>query len=436
MISQLFVLSERGDLIVMKDYRSDLVRNTPELFFRHVRSSEADREPVFVLDGINYLYVKKNGLYFTCTTVCEGSPALALELLVRLVKVIKDFMGQLTEELIRKNFVLVYEIIDEMLDFGHPQLTSTEEIRPMIVNISESKMKLDFAESVARLPGLSLLSGSSVSSKITEVSIQKSTMNSIFLDVIESINIVFNSSGYVINSSVDGCVIIKNFLKGGGAAVRLVLGDVGLRGKGQPGGNLLEDYNFHHCVEDKEFEMARALRITPPQGEFVAMNYRMLPVFNPPFKVVTDCGWPTPYKLELTVRLSSTFSAEVAASRVRLQANVPEQVTSVYNDLLSMEHLPSQRAVYDESRRKVEWELEKMPGQLELVFVCKMTLKGSGHNQMAVKKEVAPLTLSFEIPSSSMSFVKVSEMKVQGPDSGEQKFVRYITRSSNYVCRL
>ena len=29
MISQLFVLSERGDLIVLKDYRSDLVKNTP-----------------------------------------------------------------------------------------------------------------------------------------------------------------------------------------------------------------------------------------------------------------------------------------------------------------------------------------------------------------------------------------------------------------------
>lgn len=47
--------------------------------------------------------------------------------------------------MIRKNFVLIYEIIDEMFDFGHPQLTSSELIKPMIVNMSEGGGKLDFS---------------------------------------------------------------------------------------------------------------------------------------------------------------------------------------------------------------------------------------------------------------------------------------------------
>jgi AP-4 complex subunit mu-1 len=37
--------------------------------------------------------------------------------------VIKDFCGVLSEEAIRKNFVMIYEILDEVIDFGHPQLT-------------------------------------------------------------------------------------------------------------------------------------------------------------------------------------------------------------------------------------------------------------------------------------------------------------------------
>lgn len=57
-----------------------------------------------------------------------------MELLNRIGKVIKDFCGVLSEEAIRKNFVLIYEILEEMLDFGHPQLTSTELIKPLIVN--------------------------------------------------------------------------------------------------------------------------------------------------------------------------------------------------------------------------------------------------------------------------------------------------------------
>jgi AP-4 complex subunit mu-1 len=43
-----------------------------------------------------------------------------MELLNRIAKVIKDFCGVLSEEAIRKNFVLIYEILEEMLDFGHP----------------------------------------------------------------------------------------------------------------------------------------------------------------------------------------------------------------------------------------------------------------------------------------------------------------------------
>ncbi len=61
-------------------------------------------------------------------------PAFVLECLEKITKVIKDFCGVLTEEILRKNFVLIYEIIDEVMDYGHPQLTSTELVKPFIVS--------------------------------------------------------------------------------------------------------------------------------------------------------------------------------------------------------------------------------------------------------------------------------------------------------------
>jgi AP-4 complex subunit mu-1 len=38
------------------------------------------------------------------------------------------------EESIRKNFVLIYEIIDEIIDYGHPQLMTTENIKQFVIN--------------------------------------------------------------------------------------------------------------------------------------------------------------------------------------------------------------------------------------------------------------------------------------------------------------
>lgn len=50
------------------------------------------------------------------------------------MKVFRDYCGVLSEESIRKNFVLIYEIIDEIIDYGHPQLVSTENIRNYTVS--------------------------------------------------------------------------------------------------------------------------------------------------------------------------------------------------------------------------------------------------------------------------------------------------------------
>ena len=47
---------------------------------------------------------------------------------------IRDYCGVLNEESIRKNFVLIYEVIDEAIDYGHAQLMTTEQIRQFIVN--------------------------------------------------------------------------------------------------------------------------------------------------------------------------------------------------------------------------------------------------------------------------------------------------------------
>lgn len=42
---------------------------------------------------------------------------------------------------------------------------------------------------------------------------------------------------------------------------------------------MLDDCNFHDSVNTNEFDMNRTLRIQPPDGEFVAMNYRVTSEF-------------------------------------------------------------------------------------------------------------------------------------------------------------
>jgi len=74
--------------------------------------SKGDTEPIFNIEGINFAYLKKLSIYVVATTRFNVSPSYILELLNRIIVIIKDFCGVINEETIRKNFVLVYEILD------------------------------------------------------------------------------------------------------------------------------------------------------------------------------------------------------------------------------------------------------------------------------------------------------------------------------------
>lgn len=118
-----------------------MTRSTTEVFFRKVKFWPGDPPPAFVsllyflsqlfltrallfqsVDGVNYFFTKKFGIYFVATTKYNVQPSGVLDIIYRMMKVFRDYCGVLNEESIRKNFVLIYEIIDEVIDYGHPQL--------------------------------------------------------------------------------------------------------------------------------------------------------------------------------------------------------------------------------------------------------------------------------------------------------------------------
>eukprot|EP01032_Pedospumella_encystans_P012495 gene12495-14455_t len=135
MIGQFFILSPRGDTIINKDFRGDAIPGQQDLFFRKVKFwDKGDSPPVFQIDDISYIFIRRNQLLIVCTTKYNVSPSATIELLNRMAKVFKDYCGVLTEESIRKNFILIYELLDEMLDYGYPQITSTEMLKNCVHN--------------------------------------------------------------------------------------------------------------------------------------------------------------------------------------------------------------------------------------------------------------------------------------------------------------
>uniref|UniRef100_A0A4W3GH77 AP complex mu/sigma subunit domain-containing protein n=1 Tax=Callorhinchus milii TaxID=7868 RepID=A0A4W3GH77_CALMI len=60
------------------------------------------------------------------TTVKNSNASLVYTFLYKIVQVFTEYFKELEEESIRDNFVIIYELLDELMDFGFPQTTDSK----------------------------------------------------------------------------------------------------------------------------------------------------------------------------------------------------------------------------------------------------------------------------------------------------------------------
>jgi AP-4 complex subunit mu-1 len=449
MWSQFFILSPRGDTIITKDFRGDALPNLHEIFFRKVKfwfennktTSTTDAPPIFMIDGITFAYIKRNSLLIVCTSKFNISPSLTLELLNRLAKVFKDYCGILTEESIRKNFVLIYELLDEMIDYGYPQITSTELLKNCVHNeaiiinnnniISPSSMLLSMNISKTKS---SAASNIPVSVGLNNKNGNKGK-NEIYVDIIEKITVLFNANGYIVNSSIDGSIQMKSFLSGN-PELRLALNEDLVIGKGSGayGSVILDDCNFHECVHLDEFESSRTLHFIPPDGEFAVLNYRITTDFRCPFKIFPTLEETNPMKLELLCLIRTDIPDGSHATNVTVKIPLPRCTINATIEMNS--DAPGFSAEYNNNEKKIIWNMKKVVGGSEMSIRVKITTDQV--ISTIIKREVGPISMGFEIPMHNVSNLQVKYLRISETHKSYNPFrwVRYITTSSSYVARL
>ena len=61
--------------------------------------------------------------------------------LYHIIAVLKDYFRELEEESIRDNFVVTYELLDEMMDWGYPQITDQKILSEYIMQVGKPHPK-------------------------------------------------------------------------------------------------------------------------------------------------------------------------------------------------------------------------------------------------------------------------------------------------------
>ncbi|XP_058088392.1 AP-4 complex subunit mu-like isoform X1 [Magnolia sinica] len=451
MISQFFVLSQRGDNIVFRDYRSEVPKGSAEIFFRNVKFWKGDEgeeaPPVFNVDGVNYMHVKVAGLLFVATTRVNVSPSLVLELLQRIACVIKDYLGVLNEDSLRKNFVLVYELLDEVIDFGYPQTTSTEVLKSYVFNepiVVDAARLPPLGPAAMFMQGSKRMPGTAVTKSVVANEPGGRKREEIFVDIIEKISVTFSSSGYILTSEIDGTIQMKSYLTGN-PEIRLALNEDLSIGRGGSslydyrssagaGAVILDDCNFHESVHLDSFDVDRTLTLVPSDGEFSVMNYRMTQEFKPPFRVNALIEEAGAFKAEVILKVRADFAPTITANTIVVQIPLPTFTTRV-----SFELEPGavgNTTDFKEANKRLEWGLKKIVGGSEHTLRAKLTFSQESHGN--ITKEAGPVSMTFTIPMYNASKLQVRYLQIakKSKTHNPYRWVRYVTQANSYVARI
>ena len=307
------------------------------------------------------------------------------------------------------------------------------------------------------------ISSSAVQRPISLGTTSGAKKNEIYVDILERLTVLFNSNGYILNSTIDGCIQMKSYLSGN-PGLRFALNEdliVGKENASGYGGLVLDDCNFHECVNLDDFENGRTLALIPPDGEFVVMNYRITSEFRAPFRIFPVLEEHSQYKVELVLRVRADIPEKNHGTNVLIKFPVPKTATTVIPEvgidpavLAANSNIGGARGVssavavnagaanigqsaeYDAKERQVMWLIKKFQGGTEQTLRCKITLGQPAG--ATLRKELGPISMSFEIPMYNVSNLQVKYLKIAETHKNYKpyRWVRYVTTSNSYVCRL
>ena len=437
--SAVYLLNLRGDVLIYRAYRDDVNRNVIESFRDEILSDSERSDgtgPLRLLGSASFLYVRVENVYLVVVTQGNSNATLALKFMTDLAGVFRSYFGgECNDNAIRNNFVIIYELLDEVMDYGYPQTLDAETLKRYITQEGNKSENAKTAWQRAEEVRNATLQVTGAVPHRNEGLVYKK--NEVFLDIKEEVNLLMSAKGTVLRTDVTGKLIMRCFLSGM-PELRLGLNDVkvmeGAAGGGGGGGNSrqvdIDDIVFHQCVNLANFDSERAISLVPPDGEFELMRYRISDGIKLPFKVLPSIRELGRTRLEANVRIRSVYSDKLFA--IVLKVKIPVPPTTARATI----NVTSGKAKYDAGQNALIWKVKRYPGQQEVSLDAEVEMVAST-KENSKKWAKPPISLDFQVPMFTASGLRVMYLKVlEKSGYNVHRWVRYLCKSGSYDVRV
>ena len=415
MIHSLFIMNSRKDIFMEKHWKTAIKRSICDYVFEALEkaSSPEDLPPVITAPHHYLITIYRDRLYFIAAVTKEVQPLFVIEFLHRIFDTFVDYFGSCSETTIKENYVVVYEILEEMLDNGYPLATESNVLKELIKppNMLRSVVNTMTGQSnvANRLPSGQL---SNIPWRRTGV---KYASNEAYFDITEEVDVILDRSGSTVFTEIQGTI------------------DASIKLSGMPdltmsfvNSNLLDDVSFHPCVRFKRWETERVLSFVPPDGNFKLCSYHVsnqnmttIPIYvRHNIQYLGNGG-----RFEVTIGPRHTKGKVI--EEVKVCASMPKQVINI--------NLQTSQGDYSFSPvdKEMRWDVGR------IVAGKPPSIKGSLSLQTGVPapEEKPTLTIFFTIQQLSLSGLRVNRVDFYGEKYKPFKGVKYLTKAGKFQVR-
>lgn len=490
MIQSMFILSPTGEVLIERHFRDAPVSRSVCDYFWDKASRGVNHHgglstttslltndeqqlllpldilPVMEVPETNHgtvyiISILRDGLSYLAVLPAEVGPLMILEFLHRVADTFVDYFGSPADEsAVKENFSTVYQLLEEMVDYGWPLTTEPNALKAMIRPPSIMS-KISSAVFSNTNVSRALPSGT-ISNMPWRAAGVTYTQNEIYMDIIEEVDaIIDGASGNIVQSDVSGRIQCQCQLGG--------IPDLLLTFKNA---QVIDDCSFHPCVRYGRYEKDQVVSFVPPDGSFELMKYSInsdrKSGLSPPlechsqwnvFKQVKSSNEDKTSEFECSARLMVTVRVKSLSSLIK-SASQNSGKRMIVEDVAVTIPFPKQvrtasfqvssgSIVYDESGKIAKWTLGKLADdptlpRVQLIANMKMDVSKrrkkrdyADSEDEAEKEDIQSpnLSLHWKIPLTSVSGLSVGGLSITGESYQPYKGVRNITKSGLYQVR-
>lgn len=429
MISSVLLVNLKGEILIWRAYKENVTRADWQAFCSQVVAAKETRDkPVVSINGSHFLYTTQGDIVLVAASKDNVNVMLVLKLLYKMVDLFKAYFGgSFDENQVRKHFVLIYELLDEIIDYGYPQILEVDVLKKYITQGGAKNIDLNDQEQLKKIT----VQATGVCSWRAEGI--KHRKNEVFIDVIEKGNILMSTKRERLRADVSGEILVNCKLSGMpeckfGMNDKLIM-TAEARARSSDKGIALDDYRFHQCVRLSKFDVDREITFIPPDEPFQLMTYRITENIESPFKLLPNVKVLGRSRLELSLQVTAMYDRNIEATNVRIDFPCPKNTAKA--------HIPNTahgKARFDPAQGAVVWRIRRFPGRHEYNLLAEVELASTITDKQWVRP---PITMNFEVPQFTASGLRVRFLKVQEKSQYKPvKWIRYLTKAGTYEHRI